>query len=420
MFISHNRRPGWRVGAVVLGVVSLAALTGCSANGSAPASSDKPDLKIGVDVSLTGPFAFAGVQELAGIKLAAASINDAGGVDGRPVDLVILDDTSAPDQSVLNLRKLAQQDNVVAIVGPGSSNAAVTGAQTANALKVPTIALASSVGDVWEGASTAKWAFGIAGTGQSIGSGCMADFVKAEKAKGTTITSVAVGEETAVNMQTYAAGVVDYAKSHGIKVVGPVDWAGDSTDVSTQVAQLIAAKTDAIEFSALQQTNVLAMKALDQQGALGSTPIVNCSALDLPSFYQALGAAVQRPDYYTQFLLADAYPEVKTGAANDKQRQLVIDALAKYGKKLDIAHVSQFAMGGWEALYILTNAVHKAGSTERDAVRTAVEKTDVHGAQSDASYSPTQHRPSPKQFSDIAKVLVFGPGGKLTLPSSSK
>ncbi|WP_426715204.1 ABC transporter substrate-binding protein, partial [Campylobacter coli] len=126
--------------------------------------------------------AFAGVQELAGMKLAEAAINDAGGILDRKVELVITDDTSTPDQSILNIRKLAQQEQVVAIAGPGSSNSTVAGAEAASDLQIPLLALPSTTGEIWEGPDRAEWGFGIAGSGAALGYGCMASAVEAEAA----------------------------------------------------------------------------------------------------------------------------------------------------------------------------------------------------------------------------------------------
>ena len=78
-------------------LVSLAALS--LSLGAAPAFTDS-DLKIGVAGPMTGPVAAIGEQMKRGAEAAAAAINEAGGVDGRKIKIVIEDDACDPKQAV--------------------------------------------------------------------------------------------------------------------------------------------------------------------------------------------------------------------------------------------------------------------------------------------------------------------------------
>lgn len=424
MSLTAKKRRGQHLRIALVSVVGISlALTGCAAGGSPTSTTsggaDTSPIPLGVDAALTGPFAFAGAQEVAGMKLAAAYLNDNGGIDGRQVHLDILDDASSPDQAVLNLRKLAQQDKVAGIIGPVSSNSTVTGAQTADTLKIPLLAMPSTVGTIWEGSSVTKWGFGIAGSGEALGYGCMKAAIQAEKAKGNRIKSVAIGNETAVSMQTYVEGVKKYLRDNGIQIVSDTTWDGTSTDVTTQISQVLAAKADAVEFSALQTTNVLAIKALDQLGALGTTPIINCSSLDLASFQKALGDTLQADDYYTMFLLSDAYPTVKTGSPNDAERQRVYDAFQKYKSATGVETISNFSYAGWDTVMIYKEAIERnGGSLDAATLRDAMEKTHHIGAQSTVVFGPDQHRARYNDFAASAGVVVFGADGKLSLPTA--
>ncbi len=421
MLITRKKLLGHRAGIITATALGITlALTACASSStpsSSAASNDKSPIKIGVDLSLTGPIAFAGVQEYAGMKLAAAAINASKAkVLGRKIQLVTTDDTSTPDQSVLNIRKLVQQDHVVAIAGPGSSNSTVVGAQTASTLQVPLVALPSTTGDIWEGSKVAKWGFGIAGNGSALGNGCISSTAAAEKKDGTEIKTIAIGEETNPGPQSYVAGVKQWAADNNVKVLTTLDWDGTSTSLTTQMSQLLALHPDAISISALQATDTLAVKALDQLGALGKTPVANCSAITLSTFYQALGATAQKPHFYTQILLADAYPAIKTGSANDAERQKVVDAFKKYPSVAGVPNLSNFAHAGWDTIQVITRAITKAGSTDGNKVRLALEKTDYIGAQNTMVFGPTQHRATYADYAKIARVVLFGPSGSLSIP----
>src|SRR6266478_5311998 len=88
----------------------LAMLT-CFARGAEP-------LKIGMAPPISGPAAESGRYQTQGAKLAAEEVNKAGGVLGRPLELVIEDDQTTNPGVVLAFSKLAGNAEFVAFLGP--------------------------------------------------------------------------------------------------------------------------------------------------------------------------------------------------------------------------------------------------------------------------------------------------------------
>jgi len=74
-------------------------------------------VKIGMCVPVTGPAAEQGLWAQNGAKLALAAVNKAGGVLGKPVELVIEDDQTTNPGIVLAFSKLAAQSDIVAFLG---------------------------------------------------------------------------------------------------------------------------------------------------------------------------------------------------------------------------------------------------------------------------------------------------------------
>jgi branched-chain amino acid transport system substrate-binding protein len=93
--------------------------SGASTSGTA-AKSGKP-LVIGVSLSLTGDFSDPGQAAKRGYQLWADQVNAAGGINGRPVKLKIVDDASSPNQVVTNYPGLITRDKVDLVVGPFST-----------------------------------------------------------------------------------------------------------------------------------------------------------------------------------------------------------------------------------------------------------------------------------------------------------
>jgi len=78
--------------------------------------------KIGTLQPLTGVAAAGGKTALVGIQMAADRINKLGGINGRPVDLIVGDDQSKPDIGRRAVEKLVVEDNIDAHVGGFLSN----------------------------------------------------------------------------------------------------------------------------------------------------------------------------------------------------------------------------------------------------------------------------------------------------------
>lgn len=98
-------------------------------------TTDEPIL-IGALTSLNGPFTPWGLQVRDGMQLAVDEINAEGGVDGRPLELVVVDDQSDPDEATTGIERLVE-DGVVAIGGTISSDVALATARIAEELETP-------------------------------------------------------------------------------------------------------------------------------------------------------------------------------------------------------------------------------------------------------------------------------------------
>src|SRR5271166_1627702 len=107
----------------VLSAGVLAACSGSSNSSSnpTPTSSSTGPITIGASLSLTGDFSADGVAFDHGYKLWAKDVNARGGLLGRPVKLIILDDQSSPNQVVSNYQQLFGADHVDLAFGPFSS-----------------------------------------------------------------------------------------------------------------------------------------------------------------------------------------------------------------------------------------------------------------------------------------------------------
>ncbi len=113
----------WFIALVVLAFVATA-FAGCgSGNGGNGGDADGETIKIGANFELSGAVAKYGEDTMEGIKLAVEEVNAAGGIDGKKVELVTLDNTSDSAEAKAIATRLATQENVLAIIGPATTGA---------------------------------------------------------------------------------------------------------------------------------------------------------------------------------------------------------------------------------------------------------------------------------------------------------
>ncbi|MDP2402100.1 MAG: ABC transporter substrate-binding protein, partial [Actinomycetota bacterium] len=106
---------------VALGVSVLmlagAVLSGCASDENGDSSGDVEPIRIGAVLSLSGSYSGLGTPERDAIVLEVERINGAGGINGRPIEVLIEDDATDEAKAQAAASKLLDQEGVVAIIG---------------------------------------------------------------------------------------------------------------------------------------------------------------------------------------------------------------------------------------------------------------------------------------------------------------
>lgn len=119
-----------RIVLALVGVLTTGAAVACGGGSGGDGGGGSDSIRIGVIGPLSGQLAFGGEDHLRGYELAAAEVNEAGGVNGRTVELVP-GDASTPEQGITEVRRLATQEAVDAFIGTYSSGVAATASEAA-------------------------------------------------------------------------------------------------------------------------------------------------------------------------------------------------------------------------------------------------------------------------------------------------
>ena len=110
-----------RMVVIVLAVTLLA--TACGGSDTEGNGGETRPVKIGIIADLTGPFTTYGTSLANSAKLAINEINDAGGIDGRQIEVIVEDIQTDVTATVEKSRKLVETDDVDLVIGPIGSDA---------------------------------------------------------------------------------------------------------------------------------------------------------------------------------------------------------------------------------------------------------------------------------------------------------
>ena len=130
--------------AIILAAIALPLL-------GAPGTGKADTVRLGLSAALTGPAAFVGVSIRRGAEMAIDSLNAAGGIDGKQIELIVRDDEHNPVKTVANHRELVEREEVVAMLGTTNSAAMLATAPIINdELKVPIVCPATDATKITE------------------------------------------------------------------------------------------------------------------------------------------------------------------------------------------------------------------------------------------------------------------------------
>jgi ABC-type branched-subunit amino acid transport system substrate-binding protein len=176
-----------------------------------PKRTDGSTVQIGALVPLTRPgWVEAGQHLLAGLALAVRAANDAGGILGRPLELVVRDTAADPRRAAAAVAELARQ-GVVALAGEYHSVAARAAAATADALGLPFLCSSAVLDELTE--QPTEWVARLA-PAQSRGWPIYADFLLSAGHR-----RIAVAAEPSVYWASGARILRDYLAPRGGTVI---------------------------------------------------------------------------------------------------------------------------------------------------------------------------------------------------------
>lgn len=353
--------------AVVLASSTLAACASSSGD------SETGPIRVGLTVPLTGNYQALGTGDQQGAKIAVAQINASGGIDGRKIELVVKDDKTQPDQSVLAFNA-HKSEGAVAVIGSSFSNSALAAIPLAERASMPYLSLAAADQQV---DPVRKFAFQIPARSSTYAEQTL------KYLQATKITKIALAHDT---KSSYAVAgydaVKEKASQYGVTVV--VDRAFDTgtQDFSAVFAPVRTSGAQALFVWATGPPAVIATKQFASAGL--PMPLILTGAQGTPLFTKPAGAAAEKVVLSTAIgVIGQQLPTGDLKSAVDK---LAADYQKEYG-----TYPPQFAIDGYCGVVVLAEAIRKAGSTDGKKVRAALEELSLLTPNGRYQYSKDDH-----------------------------
>lgn len=343
----------------------VGALAGCSSKeegtstgGSSTGSESSDVIKIGANLELSGAVATYGSSIKQGAELAIEEINAAGGIDGKQIEFVPVDNKSETSEATNAAVKLATQDKVTAIIAPATSGNVIATAQIANQYKVPTVTASGTAPNVTENAdgSINEYVFRT----------CFID-----PFQGIVAANFATNELGAKNVAIYADNSSDYAKglaasfkeqieANGGKVVLEEAYVAKDTDFKSTLTRLKSANPEFIFIPGYYEEVGLIVKQARELGI--EAPLMGADGWDSPTLVELAGADALNNTFITNHYSSQDQDETI--------QQFVTAFKGKYSEEPNAFHAL-----GYDTVYYIADAIERAGSTDGAAIQQELAKT---------------------------------------------
>src|ERR1044072_3604695 len=330
----------------------------CSRPGEDDTTANHSTIKIGYFGDLTGPTFNFGQSAINGVLMAASEINQAGGINGRKIDVVIEDDKGSPEEAARLTAKLIDQDKVVAIIAGGPSGNSRAAGPKAQSSHVPMISPSSTDPAVTQ-------------TGNYIFRACFVDTFQGEVMASFAINTLKA-KKAAILFDfnsPYSKGLTDYFKLSfarlGGSIVSEQTYTQGDADFKGQLSTVRSAEPDVIYIPGYYgQVDLIAKQAR----LIGLTrPLLGGDGWDAPELWQIGGDALNGAYISTHYSADNPSPEIQQFVEFYKQR---------YSNLLPDAHAAL----AYDAARILFAAISRTGSTDGDKLRDALSQTkDFNG-----------------------------------------
>jgi branched-chain amino acid transport system substrate-binding protein len=352
----------------------------CCALPAAPTrAADPPEIVIGSVLPLTGASAQTGAGLKTAQQLAADLVNGHVsyplpmiGKSGLPhlgharIRLVFADSQGKPDQARAAAEQLITQDHAVALIGAYISSTTATASQVAERYGVPFLNPDSSAPSLT--ARGLHWFFRTTPNDATFADNFYQFFADLKKTKHIDVKNIAIVGEDGLFGTGASDAEESIGKRDGYSIVARIAYPATTTEVNAEVQRVKAASPDVIMMASYLPDALLFMRGFKDQGVQPKAIMAQDAGFIDPNFIKTEGKDAEGVFTREVFSL-----DIK----HRNHAVPLIDQLFRErfgGKPLD-GNTARDFMG----VLVLADAIDRAGSTKPDAIRDALQKTNIPG-----------------------------------------
>lgn len=377
-----------------LATCSLLVLTACGGGGGQPAAKQSKDpIKVGAVFSLTGPNSPLGVPEKQAVEMLLKKINDGGGVNGHPLEIVFEDDKSDNTEAVKAIKKLISKDKVLAVLGSSGSGPSLGMAEVASNEKVTMISMAAA------NQITEPVRPGIFKTPHTDIHGTKRVY-KYLKEKG--ITKIGILYDSNPYGSGWAEQLKKFAPEYGITIVADEKYGTKDTSMSTQLTKIKSSDAKAILVAGTNPGPSTIVKEAKQLGITVS--IISSHGSANSKFIELAGDAANGVVLVAGKLLI---PDLVQ--ASDPQANVIKDFVKAYRAAYNSAP-DGFAGYAYDGLNLLVEGLKTAGGDPAKLAQ-SLENVKYVGVTGEFKFSPTDHI----GLSEDSMIMVEVKNGKFEM-----
>lgn len=325
-------------------------------------AADKP-IKVGAFFDLSGPAAFIGTPTKLVATMVVDKINNEGGINGRPIELIVGDTEGDPAKAANIAKKFIYKDKVAAIIGPTRTGTGMAVKKIIHGAKIPTFMTVGGDPVIMGGPKLGPfdWIF-KSPQRSSVAVKRLYIYLKEKKLNKIALLTASdgFGKDGARWLNKLAPEV-------GLEIVAHESFGPKDTDMTAQLTKAKNAKPQAIVVWTIGPAGSIVSKNKAQLGI--DVPLFQCHGLPDPKYIELAGKASEGDAMpSTKLMVPDALPD------SDPQKTVIKEFIGlykdKYGydKKFPINTHSGYA---WDAIMMVANAMKKVGA-EAEALRKAI------------------------------------------------
>lgn len=377
------------------------------------------DIRLGALYPFSGGLALLGDESYRGFELAVEKRNAEGGLQGKKIAIFKADAVDAA-QAVGAARKLTSVENVQAIFGSYASSISFAATQVSELAGVPYFELGAVSDPITERGY--KYVFRSNPTAKAFADRTI-DVINEIIAPGLKVKSqdlrIAIIHEDALYGTTVAKYQTEAAKKAGLNIVETLPYSAKAVDLSSLILRLKGAKVDVVLQTSYQNDTVLFFRQIKEAGFAPKAVIGAGGGYSLQETINAVGPDNMHGVFnidFTQYLTNEAgAPGIKAFVEAYKK---------KYGSEPRSGH----SLANFSGANIFFDAIHRAGSLDKDKIRAAVLATDVSvgttptgwGAKFDQNGQNTRGMASVMQWLDGKLTTVYPKGAAVAAPVIGK